>query len=93
MDPIGFLLCPSKSYHARTECPTKTQSLFIALAQHHNLICTSISRNVKKVSSGSGSHKIRSAEFVPSDEDASSEDKVPSDDEEDGSDDNQGNQV
>ena len=48
---------------------------------------------MKKVSSGSGSHKIRSAEFVPSDEDASSEDKVPSDDEKDGSDDNQGNQV
>ena len=31
MIPIGFLLCPSKSYHARTECPTKTQSLFLAL--------------------------------------------------------------
>ena len=31
MNPIGFLLCPGKSYHARTECPTKTQSLFLAL--------------------------------------------------------------
>ena len=31
MNPIGFLLCPSKSYHARTECPTKTHSLFLAL--------------------------------------------------------------
>ena len=31
MNPTGFLLCPSKSYHARTECSTKTQSLFLAL--------------------------------------------------------------
>ena len=36
MNPTGFLLCPSKSYHARTECPTKTQSLFPAL---HRLFC------------------------------------------------------
>ena len=33
MNPISFLLCPSKSYHARTECPTKTQpSLPVTLA-------------------------------------------------------------
>ena len=31
MNPIGFLLCPSKSFHAGTECLTKTQSLFPAL--------------------------------------------------------------
>ena len=31
MNPISFLLCSSTSYHARTECPTKTQSLFPAL--------------------------------------------------------------
>ena len=31
MNPIDFLLCPSKSYHARTECQAKTQSLFPAL--------------------------------------------------------------
>lgn len=45
------------------------------------------------MSSGSGSHKILSAEFVPSDEDASSEDKVPSDDEEEDSEQLQGNQA
>ena len=33
MNPIGSLLCPRKSYHARTECPTKTQSLFLALVE------------------------------------------------------------
>jgi hypothetical protein len=26
MNPICILLCPIKSYHARTECPTKTES-------------------------------------------------------------------
>ena len=27
MNPIGFLLCPRKSYHARTECLTKNSIL------------------------------------------------------------------
>ena len=31
MNPIGFLLCPGKTYHAMIECPTKTQSLFLVL--------------------------------------------------------------
>ena len=34
MNPIGFLLCPSKSYHAGTECPTKSQFLLLALCGH-----------------------------------------------------------
>ena len=38
--PFGWtcmcvLVCPSKSYHARTEYPTKTQSLFPALYYCH----------------------------------------------------------